>query len=310
MKEKVTSYGSEYMETVIEEFTKVKPKEYITPESWDKPEVVYSGKKEIERLVQMGDPKTHELDALLRHEILSFAELDSPNALFKEFGFTDMEVEHLGQTTLELMILNMRIEFLKRYKLFLNILVSTHRYAEFKDVNYLTVIKWINKQKLDVIQICGYKFIVIPVEEILAYDKWMLRKALDADPETLQEQANRLELVRIYNRKYATEEEKQVISTQPNHVREWIEFKNIVPLGFGATGDRPSRKDGGARFKFNTVDAYKEYCEWAKKNDKTILSMICFSKRITELGFFKFTSGKRGFFYYLPIPDHLKEFYQ
>lgn len=320
-------YGNDYENEYdfIQDFKEKKKTKHVFPEGFGKfgfkddenSKILDSQNEENDaiKIAGMGKLSHGMLTRLMRIDHLSLAELDTPEDIFRYFGFTDDEIAEYGAVKIEIFLRNNRIYFLQRYKLFLNALLTPAIYAEFRGVDYLTVLGWIKNGKVDVIKIAGRKYVFPAYEEILPLDKWMMQEKFKKDSLFGSGMERRLETLEIYERRYAEsgenseKSEMEVLRTPVDDVKEWCVSMGITPFGIGCKGAKSSRSDGNARSDCRLDEKHLEYVAWAKANKKAELTRAAFSRRIRSLGFTMNSYKKRGFYYYAPFTEQIKEVY-
>lgn len=204
------------------------------------------------------------------------------------FKFGKEWLEENGDLDFKLFLLNLRLKFMEEYSVFLNCLMLPTRYAKMKGVSLAMVYRWMNTDKLDVVEIDKVKFILTFNEDYREVSRFLLENALQEDVPDMQAKREYDRNLRVYQRNYLSE---GVIPAPENTVLSWVRYEKMHT-------DKEEDTGMGIKCARFTTEAYADYRKYCGTTGKNSVPMITFSERMVELGFKKFVNKRRGFYFY------------
>jgi hypothetical protein len=196
----------------------------------------------------------------------------------------DIDISEIEEADFTFFFDWMRDLFLAKFAIITTGLVTVKRYAEFTGAKENTIRKWMERKKVELVDICGVSFIVIKREELLQWNQFLMEEALR------KEQFNefeREELEYLYKKMYLKDQEQVPVPVES--VLAWSKYVGI---------HQENKDESMSLHRFKTQLAYNSYCDFCFVSKITPVSVKFFTNRITSLGFRRFNGRKRGFFYY------------
>lgn len=219
---------------------------------------------------------------------LLFEGMDDPDQLLTTRNRTfsqifDVDASEVDEVNFNFMTYRLRLSFLRYYSVLLNGLSSAVMYAEFSGMKETTVRSQMERGKFDIVSICGTRFILVPEEQMMWYNEFLMRRWLSVAKYDPKQAAKDNRMLAIYEKLYPGRK-IEVIDT----IEKWIESEGMVI----------SQEDGATHGKMYAEGAWQMYCFWCKEEGLPAESLKTFSMKIYEMGFRRFNSKKRGFYFW------------
>jgi hypothetical protein len=209
--------------------------------------------------------------------------MDSVENLYRHYDFNlpSGVVEGMDFIGIGEFYRNLRNNFMEQYACFLNTMVSKATYAEFKKKSYVTVCRWTRERRLDVVEIDGVGFILIPLKEMNEFDEFLMQRTLSGTSSDDESRRNRERTMIVWEKKHGSE--RKITDS----VVDWIEFEGMCNIPFNK------------RERISSDDAYfiyKKYCE--EVITRPLETKRLFMERIKNLGYVRCGGKNRGFYWY------------
>lgn len=192
-------------------------------------------------------------------------------------------IDGVKKSHFDFFVYRMRLAFLRNYAIFMNFIVTPGRYAKFCGKPEITIRSWMEAGKFEVIFISGKKFILIPENEMMDYNAFLMEEYLKGEAESKKEEKEKISIGNIYRQLYGDD----------------IETENTVALFFRDMGYFRESYNRGWKEKRYVQKSYIEYSKWCLKFGKKRVTDRAFSAMITKMGFKRFNTRKRGFYVWI-----------
>jgi len=228
----------------------------------------------IERYMLMFD----EVSSLMLHNTMIIESVaDGELAYFNKTVNEVMDIDCEGITAAEFNFFSfrMRFGFMKHAATILNALATAAEYAKFVEMSEPAIRKQMERGKLEIVTICGVKFIAVPEDRVFEWNKYIMEKHLRKDIDSVDAD-NRSRISKMYEKLYG-----ETVDAEDSVLR-WVLSEEIYA----------SFLVGAYKSRYAMSEAYQEY---SRGNDDAVPLRV-FASRIYEMGFKRYNTGKRGFY--------------
>ena len=199
----------------------------------------------------------------------------------------DVDIDEVpNMAAFNYILYRMRLSFMRTYAVFLNCVLTPARYADFKGKPEITIRSWMNAGKVDVVTICGKRFVMVPESEMMDYNFFMMDRYLQKEPKNITEQKQRAKELYHYRRVYKDISRDRAVDSVKGFMDDCKYFAD----------DEDMER---YRVKRYTNSAYDEYRRWCIGMKLTPVTDRMFSGSISRLGYRRFNTRKRGFYVWI-----------
>lgn len=194
----------------------------------------------------------------------------------------DVDCSDVKESEFAYFVYKMKSGLLRNAATVFNSMATAGLYAKFTGEKEGTIRKWMERGKLDIFPIAGVRFIMITEAEMVAWNQFLMEECMRKDI-SLVDAGDRKKVVELYRKIYGKQEIEPA-----DLVAEWIKTEQIYP----------EREGVSIKYKYQTSHAYARFCSFTGCEE---IPLRVFSARVAAMGFARFNSRTRGFYYWRKV---------